>query len=238
MRPGHYEKEGGSQVFAGLKYAWENQRIRRTLAMVTVFGLFVVNWDVVLPLYATEEWAGNASLYGFFVSTIGIGSFLGAMVVLRVTRIAGSYFRWIGAVMSVAFAVVAFTPLLPIAFLGLAVVGAMGTAFQIFAQSRLQLEAEDRLSGRVLALYSIALVGMRPIGAPIMGTIVDTFGPRYALGFSATVMALMVITLLLTRPARQIPDLTPLPADVVRDAEDADVDETVPIGSNAERRPG
>ena len=238
MRPGHYEKEGGRQVFAGLKYAWENQRIRRTLAMVTVFGLFVVNWDVVLPLYATEEWAGNASLYGFFVSTIGVGSFLGAMVVLRITRIAGSYFRWIGAVMSAGFAVVAFTPLLPIAFLGLAVVGAMATAFQIFAQSRLQLEAEDRLSGRVLALYSIALVGMRPIGAPIMGTIVDTFGPRYALGFSATVMALMVITLLLTRPPRQVPDLTPIPADVVRDAEDADVDETVPIPSSGERHAG
>src|SRR5260221_10446460 len=100
--------------------------------MVTVFGLFVVNWDVVLPLYATEEWAGNASLYGFFVSTIGIGSFLGAMVVLRITRIAGSYFRWIRAALAVGVAVVAFTPLLPIAFVRLAVLGAMATSFQIF----------------------------------------------------------------------------------------------------------
>ena len=237
MRPGHYEKEGGRQVFAGLKYAWENRRIRRTLAMVTVFGLFVVNWDVVLPLYATEEWAGNASLYGFFVSTIGVGSFIGAMVVLRITRIAGSYFRWIGAVMSAAFAVVAFTPLLPVAFLGLAVVGAMATSFQIFAQSRLQLEAEDRLSGRVLALYSIALVGMRPIGAPIMGFLVDSLGSRVALGFSGAVVALMVIALLMTRLPRGAADTTPIPRDVVRDAEDADVDETVPIGPTAERRP-
>jgi MFS family permease len=236
MRQGVYEKEGGRQIFAGLKYAWENRRIRRTLAMVTVFGLFVVNWDVVLPLYAKEEWGGNASLYGFFVSTIGIGSFLGAMVVLRVTRIAGSFFRWTGAVMAVGFAVVAFTPLLLIAFVGLAVVGAMATSFQIFAQSRLQLEAEDRISGRVLALYSIALVGMRPIGAPIMGFIVDTLGSRVALGFSGVVMALMVVTLLLTRVPRGAADGAPIPSDVVRDAEDADVDETVPIGSAAERR--
>jgi MFS family permease len=201
-----------------------------------VFGLFVANWDVVLPLYAKEEWGGNASLYGFFVSTIGIGSFLGAMVVLRVTRIAGSFFRWTGAVMAVGFAVVAFTPLLLIAFVGLAVVGAMATSFQIFAQSRLQLEAEDRISGRVLALYSIALVGMRPIGAPIMGFIVDTLGSRVALGFSGVVMALMVVTLLLTRVPRGAADGAPIPSDVVRDAEDADVDETVPIGSPAERR--
>ena len=237
MRPGHYEKEGGRQVFAGLGYAWANRRIRRTLAMVTVFGLFVVNWDVVLPLYATEEWAGNASLYGFFVSTIGVGSFIGALVVLRVTRISGAFFRWIGGVMSAGFAVLAFTPLLPIAFLGLAIVGAMATSFQIFAQSRLQLEAEDRLSGRVLALYSIALVGMRPIGAPIMGFLVDGLGSRVALGFSAIVVALMVITLLLTRLPRGAADTTPIPRDVVRDAEDADVDETVPIGPTAERRP-
>ena len=114
---------------------------------------------------------------------------------------------------------------------------AVGFSFN-FAQSRLQLEAEDRLSGRVLALYSIALVGMRPIGAPIMGTIVDTFGSRVALGFSATVVALMVITLLLTRVPRQTADLTPIPADVVRDAEDADVDETVPIPSSGERHAG
>ena len=237
MRPGHYEKEGGRQVFAGLGYAWANRRIRRTLAMVTVFGLFVVNWDVVLPLYATEEWAGNASLYGFFVSTIGVGSFIGALVVLRVTRISGAFFRWIGGVMSAGFAVLALTPLLPIAFLGLAIVGAMATSFQIFAQSRLQLEAEDRLSGRVLALYSIALVGMRPIGAPIMGFLVDGLGSRVALGFSAIVVALMVITLLLTRLPRGAADTTPIPRDVVRDAEDADVDETVPIGPTVERRP-
>ena len=236
MRRSEYEKEGGRQMFAGLKYAWDNRRIRRTLAMVTVFGIFVVNWDVVLPLYATEEWGGNASLYGFFVSTIGVGSFLGAMVVLRITRIAGSYFRWIGAVMAAGFGIVAFTPLLPIAFVGLAIVGAMATSFQIFAQSRLQLEAEDRISGRVLALYSVALVGMRPIGAPIMGTIVDAFGSRTALAFSGAVMAVMVVVLLLTRVPRQTTDETPIPADVVRDAEDADVDETVPIPSSGERR--
>jgi len=236
MRPGTYEKEGGREIFAGLKYAWENRRIRRTLAMVTVFGIFVVNWDVVLPLYATKDWAGNASLYGFFVRTIGVGSFLGALVVLRITRIAGSYFRWIGAVMAGGFAVVAFTPLLPIAFVGLAIVGAMGTSFQIFAQSRLQLEAEDRISGRVLALYSIALVGTRPIGAPIMGVLVDTLGPRVALGFSGVVMAVMVIVLLLTRAPRQSAEEGRIPPQVIRDAENADADETIPVPTAT--RPG
>ena len=170
--------------------------------LVAVFGVFVVNWDVVLPVYASREFGGDASLYGLLVSTVGVGSFVGAMLVIRVTRISGAFFRWAGVVMTAALLVMALTPVLLLSFVGVATLGSAATAFQIFAQSRLQLEADDRLAGRVLALYSIALVGTRPIGAPIMGSIVDAAGPRVAFGFSAAAVTGLVVALQLTRVPR------------------------------------
>jgi MFS family permease len=195
--------------------------------MAAVLGVFALNWDVALPLYATTEFDGGASLYGFFVSTMGVGAFIGAMVVLRTTRVAGSYFRAAGLLMTVAFVILALTPVLPGAFAGLALLGAASTSFQIFAQSRLQLEADDRLSGRILALYGMALVGTRPIGALITGSIVDATNPRVALAVNATVVAILVVMILLTRQrAVEIPRGTPVALPL--DADDDVTDQTDP----------
>ncbi|HZP96403.1 MAG TPA: MFS transporter [Candidatus Limnocylindria bacterium] len=193
---------GPGQVIEGFRYAWRNRRIRRTLIMVTVLGVFVLNtWDVILPVYAQKTFAGDARLYGFLVSLMGFGAFAGGVAGMRLTVIRGSFFRWANALLAVSFAIVAFAPVLPAAFVGLGMLGAGATAFQIAAQSRLQLEAEDVMSGRILALYSVALVGVRPVGGMISGWLVDFADPRAAFLVPGVVCAVVALSLLLTRPA-------------------------------------
>jgi MFS family permease len=51
--------------------------------------------------------------------------------------------------------------------------------------SLMQLSTEPSMRGRVMALRVGVALGGTPIGAPIVGWVADTFGPRWALGVGA-----------------------------------------------------
>jgi len=63
------------------------------------------------------------------------------------------------------------------------------------------------MRGRVLAILLAIALGGTPIGAPIVGWIADTFGPRWALGvgaasgFAAAVVGIHYLTKV-SSPAR------------------------------------
>ena len=138
LRPSRPVQAAPGQLRAGFRYAWGNRRIRRALLMITVLGISGLNWNVILPVYSTVTFGGNASQYGLLVGILGIGALVGGLLIARVSRITGRHFRNSGALMAGAFIVVAVAPSLPVAVVGLALLGAAATSFQILAQTRLQ----------------------------------------------------------------------------------------------------
>jgi MFS family permease len=64
-------------------------------------------------------------------------------------------------------------------------VGFFSTAFMATGNTTLQLTADPRFRGRVMALWSVTFSGSTPIGGPIVGVVADGFGPRYGLGLGA-----------------------------------------------------
>jgi MFS family permease len=203
MRPARPVPRAAGQLREGFRYAWNSRRIRRTLLMVTVLGLSGLNWNVILPVYSTKVFNGDASQYGLLVGILGIGAFVGGLVVARVSRITGRHFRDSGALMAGAFVVVALAPNLPVVVVGLALLGAAATSFQILAQTRLQLEADDAFSGRILAIYSVALVGTKPIGGVLVGVTMDVAGPRIAFALCGLIAVVLVAWVVWSRSSRQ-----------------------------------
>jgi predicted MFS family arabinose efflux permease len=64
-------------------------------------------------------------------------------------------------------------------------VGAASVTFLTTGNATIQLASEPDYRGRVTALWSMAFNGSTPIGAPIIGALSDTAGPRYALALGA-----------------------------------------------------
>ena len=54
------------------------------------------------------------------------------------------------------------------------------------ANGYVQTTTTPSMRGRVMALYLAIFVGGTPIGAPLIGWVADTFGPRWALALGAT----------------------------------------------------
>jgi len=58
--------------------------------------------------------------------------------------------------------------------------------------SVVQRRTPDALRGRVMALWTVAFLGNRPIAALIDGAVADRAGPRWAMGVGITVAILGV----------------------------------------------
>jgi MFS family permease len=64
-------------------------------------------------------------------------------------------------------------------------VGLAALTFMTASNSMMQLTTERTMRGRVLALRIAVVMGGTPLGAPLVGWVVDRFGARWALGVGA-----------------------------------------------------
>src|SRR3546814_8525256 len=64
-------------------------------------------------------------------------------------------------------------------------VGLAALTFMTASNSMMQLTTERTMRGLVLALRIAVVMGGTPLGAPLVGWVVDRFGARWALGVGA-----------------------------------------------------
>ena len=170
------------QVREGLAYAWRHPVLRPTLLLVAVVGTFGFNFVVVLPLLVKEVFGGGARLYGVLTSLMGLGSMAGALVVAR--RRAPTRMVLIGGAggFGLSATLAAAAPNAATAAVLLVAMGGTMMVFLATANSTLQLTADSRMRGRVMALHGMVFLGSTPVGGPIIGWISEHLGARAGLG--------------------------------------------------------
>jgi MFS family permease len=122
----------------------------------------------------SPSWAGaivGAFGVGALVAAFGFAGRVGATRARMAMTLAAM------AAGMVAFAVV---PWLPVAFAFLALAGFGYLMSNTSATARLQLSVEEHERGRIMALWSIAFLGIRPLASLVDGAIADTAGVRVA----------------------------------------------------------
>jgi predicted MFS family arabinose efflux permease len=179
------------QVREGYRYVWGHPALRAQLLMMAVIGTLAFNFQVVIPLLATDTFGLGAGGFGGLTSALGAGAVVGGLVaasrrtlsVRRLVLLAGSF--------AVAMVLTALAPSVGLAVAALVVTGVTAFAYVATANTSLQLTAAPEMRGRVMALYAIAFLGSTPIGSPIVGWIAEHHGPRSALlvGAAATMAA-------------------------------------------------
>ncbi|MDH3248293.1 MAG: MFS transporter [Acidimicrobiia bacterium] len=188
LRPPTFAPSGRGQVRAALRYASRDDQIWRTLAVAAVVGTFAWNYGVLIPVYATATMNGDATLYGLMLSTVGAGSFVGALVMAGGSGALEK--RMFAALLAIvgSLGLAAVAPSVIVACLALFVLGGSGTAVLITSQTHLQLRVNDQMSGRIMALFSVAFLGSKPLGGAFGGWLIDVSGPRLAFGAGALVV--------------------------------------------------
>jgi MFS family permease len=199
MRPS--ELHGGvpvardtGQIRAGLRYVWRTPELRSTLLLTLIVGTFAINSPVVLPLLAKITFDGNAAVYSWMTIAMGMGALIGALVIAHRAQAGGDLLFATGLGFGVAICVASLAPTLGI-FLGLLLLVGVGQmSFLTTCNSFIQLTSDPAMRGRVMAVYTITVLGTTPIGGPIVGWISQQFGPRWglAVGGIATITGVLV----------------------------------------------
>ena len=191
------------QLQQGLRYVRGTPGLLVPLLMMALVGTLAYEFQVSLPLLARFSLHGGAGTYGFMTAAMGAGAVVGGLVVAGLNRTGLLPFTAAAAGFAAAILGSALAPSLPWELAALAVTGFFSTGFMASGNTTLQLTADPRYRGRVMALWSVTFTGSTPVGGPVVGFIADDLGPRYGLGIGA--LACLAATILGVAALRRMP---------------------------------
>ena len=191
LQPAERVKRASGQLRAGLAYVRRTPELRVPLGMMVLVGTLSFNFQVLLPLLASDTWEGTAKTYAMLTAVMGAGSVLGALAAGARGRVSHGLLVVSAALFGVAELLAALAPTLTWQALALVPLGAASVTFASGVNSSLQIASDPMLRGRVMALYAIVFLGSTAIGAPAIGWLADVAGPRSGLlaGAAAALIA-------------------------------------------------
>ena len=172
-------------MLAGFRYVWQRPDLIAVLAMLLLLGTFGFNFAIYISTMSVTVFHGDASQYGLLTSAMAAGTMTGALLSANRSSPGMVLMALAAAAFGITLALAAVMPS-PLLFAAvLFLVGVAALTFMTASNSMMQLTTERAMRGRVLALRIAVVMGGTPIGAPLVGWVVDHFGARWALGIGA-----------------------------------------------------
>lgn len=169
-------------VTEGLRYVRQRPSIYLALIMVGIMSMLCMNFNVWIPTMAKVDLKMNVTDYGVLMTYLGLGAFA-VSIYLSMTRTRSAAVRmfWVGAFGLASFLVLLHFPrALWVISVLLFLAGASMQLFNTMANTTIQLESDDRFRGRVMSLFSLAFLGVTPLGSLYAGWVAQQFGVRAA----------------------------------------------------------
>jgi len=169
----------------GFRYVWKRPDLKAVLLMVFLIGTFGLNFPIFISTMSATVFHAGASQYGLLTSIMAIGTIVGALLAARREKSRIGVLLACTTVFGAGCALAAITPTYELFGLALVVIGVSALIITTTTNSTIQLSTEPAMRGRVMAIYLAIVWGGLPLGAPVVGWVADTFGPRWALGVAA-----------------------------------------------------
>lgn len=169
------------QLMEGFRYIKSSPVIFYTLLMIAIIGTLTYEFSVSLPLLAKFTFHGNATTFALLTAALGIGSVFGGINTANRKKINFGIVTRNAFLFALSVLVFAIIPTLTMALIFLIFVGFFSINFLSFANVILQTESIPSMRGRVMSLWSVALLGSTAIGGPIVGWVGQHIGPRFGL---------------------------------------------------------
>lgn len=174
-----------SALADGFRYVWARPDLKAILFMLFLIGTFGLNFSIYISTMAVGVFHAGAHEFGLLTSIMAIGSVAGALLSAKRLQPRMTLLFTAAALFGVGFVFAAIMPNYWMFGLALIVIGAYAQTFTTTANGVMQLSTDPDMRGRVMAIFLAVALGGAPMGAPIVGYVADTFGPRWALAVGA-----------------------------------------------------
>jgi len=173
----------------GVAYAFGFPPIRAILMLISAISLMGMSYAVLMPVFARDVLGGGPRTLGILMASAGVGALIGTLYLASqkdVLRL-----RWTlpasTAIFGAGLIAFSFSRLLPLSILLLFIAG-FGLIVQMaMSNTILQMIVDDDKRGRVMSLYTMAFMGMTPLGSLLSGYLASRFGAPFALSLGGSV---------------------------------------------------
>lgn len=197
----------------GLRYAFGFAPIRTVLLMVAITSLAAISQSTLMPIFAGTILGGGERTLGWLLGASGLGALGGSLYLASRRSVLG-----LGSVIATACATLGFMLIVfslsrwfPLSLVLLVVSGFALVTQMAASNTILQTLVEDDKRGRVMALFSMAFLGMAPLGSLLSGGIATVFGAAASLAVAGSVCLVVAAVF-----AWQLPKLRPLMRPIYR----------------------
>lgn len=192
---------GRGQIREGLRYIGGRRDLVLLLILAGATQFFGANSQNQIALVVNNVFETGADAFGIAAACLAVGALAGALLAarrdkprLRLVLIGSLAF---GALQVVAGAMPGYVPFI-------VVLVPMGIAFMTYMttlNATFQLSVDPGMRGRAMSMFMLVFMGVAPIGAPVVGTLADAFGPQasFMIGGSVTLVVVSVLSVLLMR---------------------------------------
>jgi MFS family permease len=214
MHPRLATERHRGQLREGLRYVWRHADLRLGIVVMAVVGTFAYNFSVLVPAMIKFEYHAGASAFGLVQSISGVGAVIGGLAIASLAR---PTMRVLG-LSAIAFgALIAASAVMPV-LAGYAALwlplGAASAVYSTVDQMVLQRGTAPAFQGRVMSLFTIAWWGTTPVGALIIGAVIEATSPRVALGLGAVAAFGSGVAVLVLRRVPWSDVVDPVEADI------------------------
>ena len=169
------------QIREGVAYVAARPDILLILVLVFVVSAFGLNFQLTSALMATEVYGKEAGEYGILGSFMAVGALVGSLLAarrrrprLRMVIIGAAGFGLSEILLGLAPSYASFALLsIPTGLAALTMITS--------ANATVQITTDERMRGRVMALYTMIFLGSTPLGSPTIGWIGEVFGARWSI---------------------------------------------------------
>lgn len=185
-----------ASLMDGFTYAFDFFPVRALLLLVGVASFMVLPYLVLMPIFAAEVFHGNAYTFGLLMAPAGLGAMLGNIYLASRKSVYGLCKITMASAMIAGGALMGFSQshVFWVSMTLMTLVG-FGVIVQVVSSNMvIQTLVDEDKRGRVMSLYSMAYLGMAPLGNLIAGSAANYIGAPDTLllgGLCYTVAALI-----------------------------------------------
>ncbi|MGO9567420.1 MAG: MFS transporter [Desulfomonilaceae bacterium] len=167
----------------GFKYVYDFEPIRAIILLLALMALMGMPYMVLMPIFARDILHGGPSSLGFLMGASGVGALAGALYLASRRGVLG-----LGKMIPIGVGIfglglIAFA-LSRNFFWSLTLLTAVGFGQMVqlaTSNTLLQTMVDDDRRGRVMGFFTVAFVGMAPVGSLLAGALASVIGAPWTL---------------------------------------------------------
>jgi MFS family permease len=172
----------------GLDYVLRSQPIRAILLLLGIISLMGMSYAVLMPVFARDVLGGGPHTLGFLMAAVGVGALAGTVYLASMKKaiMLGNLLPVSVGVFGIGIIAFSFSHNIGLSLV-LLVISGFGIMVQMAASNTiLQTIVDDDKRGRVMSFYTMAFMGMAPLGSLLAGAMAVRLGASNTLIISGS----------------------------------------------------